>query len=76
MNGALLFGYALVALSAVLGWAAATAVFAFALGELLSRSVPRQRALQLRVLLSLPLFAIGSSAVLRYATGSPWPLIH
>jgi hypothetical protein len=69
-------GLPLIALGAILGWAAATTVFAGALGDLMSQSVGRARARLLRAMLGLGLFAVGSSAVLRYATGSPWPLIH
>jgi hypothetical protein len=69
-------GLPLVALAGVLGWAAASTVLACALGDLMSLTVGRARARRLRAVLGLGLFAVGSSAVLRYATGSPWPLIH
>jgi hypothetical protein len=69
-------GLPLVALVSVLGWAAATTVLACALGDLMALTVGRARARFLRAVLGLGLFAVGSSAVLRYATGSPWPLIH
>ncbi len=69
-------GLPLLAAAALLGWGAATAIFARAVGELLERSLPAPLARKLRALLGVALFAFGSSAVLRYATGSPWPLIR
>ncbi len=69
-------GLPLVAFVAVLGWAAAATVLAGAFGDLMSQTMGRTRARVLRAGLGLGLFAVGSSAVLRYATGSPWPLIH
>lgn len=69
-------GVPLLALGTLLGWAAVVTVITGALADLLAGSPRlRPRARALPAVLGLALFAVGASAVLRYATGSPWPLI-
>jgi hypothetical protein len=68
-------GVPLIALASLLGWGAVSTVTARALTGLARQyDSLAARASLWGAASGLLLFAVGSSAVLRYATGSPWPL--
>ena len=76
-SGAFLLPAALAPFGAasLLGWGAVSTVTARALTDLARQyDSLAPRASLLGPASGLLLFAVGSSAVLRYATGSPWPL--